>query len=78
MLDVRPSCNDGAEDHQAEGEESHGCNRTAEPKHLAIGDKDDGQVLEDSVDRDGEELERPGTRVDHTNEEECDGEPCLS
>jgi hypothetical protein len=75
MLDIRPSGNDGAHDHQAEGEESHMCDGASEPKHLSIGDQDDCQVLEDGVDGDREELEGPGARVDHADEEERDGEP---
>ena len=76
MLNVCPSCNDGAEDHQTEGEESHGCNGATKPEHLTVRDQDDGQVLEDGVDGDREELERPGTCVDHTDEEESNREPC--
>jgi hypothetical protein len=77
MLDVSPSRNDGAHDHETEGEKRHGCDGASEPEHLSICDQDDCQVLEDGVDRDGEELEGPCARVDHADEEEGDGEPCV-
>ena len=76
VLNICPSCDDGAEDHQSEGEESHWCDRATEPEHLTVCDQDDGQVLEDSIDGDREELERPSTCVDHADEEESNGEPC--
>lgn len=76
MLNVCPSCNNGTKNHQAEGEEGHRCDRTAEPEHLAVCDQDDGQILEDGIDGDREKLERPGTCVDHTDEKESDGKPC--
>lgn len=75
VLDIGPGGNDGAEDHQAEGEESHWCDSAAEPEHLAICDQNDCQVLEDGVDGDREELEGPRAGVDHADEEEGDGEP---
>lgn len=77
VLDVGPRGDDGAEDHEAEGEERHGRHRAAEPEHLAVRDQDDGQVLEDGVHGDGQEFQRPGAGVDHADEEERDGEPCL-
>jgi hypothetical protein len=78
VLDVGPRGDDGAEDHEAEGEERHGGHRAAEPEHLAVGDQDDGQVLKDGVDGDGQEFQRPGAGVDHADEEERDGEPCFA
>lgn len=77
MLNVGPSRNDGAEDHQSEGEQGHGGDGAAEPEHLTVGDQDDGQVLEDGVDGNREVFERPGTGVDHADEEESNGEPCT-
>jgi hypothetical protein len=76
MLNVCPRRDDGAEDHQAKGEESHGCDGAAKPEHLSVSNEDDCQVFEDGVDGDGEELEGPGARVNHADEEEGDGEPC--
>lgn len=76
MLDIGPSGNDGADHHQTKGEQSQGCDGAAKPKNLSVCDEDDGQVLEDGVDRDGQELKSPGTGVDHADEEERDGEPC--
>jgi hypothetical protein len=74
-LDVGPSGNDGAEHHQAEGQQGERSHAATEPEDLSIGNDDDCQVLEDGVDRDGEELEGLGARVDHADEEERDGEP---
>jgi hypothetical protein len=68
MLDISPGSNDGTQHHEAEGEERHAGDGAAEPEDLAIGDQDDGQVLEDGVDGDGEEAEGPGGGVDHADE----------
>lgn len=75
VLDVGPGGDDGAENHQAEGEEGHVGDRATEPEDLTVGDQDNSQVLEDSVDGDGEELEGLGTGVDHADQQEGDGEP---
>lgn len=75
MLDVCPGRYDGAEDHQAKREQGHGCDGASEPEHLAVGNYDDGEILENGIHRNGEELDGPGTRVDHADEEEGDGEP---
>ena len=75
MRNVRPRSNDGAKDHEAEAQQGHACDGSAEPQHLAVCDQDDGQVLEDGVDGNRKVLERPGTGVDHANEEDGDGEP---
>lgn len=77
VLNVGPGGNDGAENHEAERTQSHGSDGASEPKHLSVCDQDDGQVLEDGVDGDGEELDGPGARVDHADQEEGDGEPCA-
>jgi len=77
VLDVGPCCDDRGEDHQAEGEERHAGHAAAEPKHLAVGDQDDGQVLEDGVDRDGEKLDGFAAGVDHSDQQERDGEPWM-
>ena len=42
---------DGREHHEDEGAERHRGHLAAEPQDLAVGDQDDGQVLEDGVDR---------------------------
>ena len=66
-LDVGPGGNDGAEHHEAEGEECQRRDAAAEPQNLAVGDGDDGQVLEYGVDGHRQELERLGARVDHAD-----------
>lgn len=76
VLDIGPGSNERGEDHKTKGEKGHATDAAAEPKDLAVCDQDDCQVLEDGVDRDGQELESLGTSVDHANEEEGDGEPC--
>ena len=77
VLDIAPRRDDGGEHDESEGEERHGRDAAAEPEDLAVGDQDDGQVLEDGVDGDGEVFDCPGCCVDHGDEEEGDGEPCT-
>jgi len=77
-LDVRPRSNDGAEHHQTKREQGHGRDASTEPEDLSVGNDDDGQVLEDGVHGNREELERLGARVDHSDEEQRDGEPCIA
>jgi hypothetical protein len=77
VLDIGPSSNDGAEYHHAEGQQGHGRDRAAKPQDLTVGDDNDGQVLEDGVDWDGEILQGLGSGVDHANEQERDWEPFL-
>jgi len=74
-LDIGPGGDDGGEDHEAEGDKGHGGDGPAEPEDFAVGDQDNGEVLEDGVDGDGEELQGFGAGVDHADEEEGDGEP---
>ena len=56
VLNICPSCNDRAKDHQSKREEGHAGHRAAKPKNLTIGNQDDGQVFEDGVDRNREKL----------------------
>jgi len=77
-LDISPGGNDGAEHHQSEGQQGEGRHAAAEPEDLAVCNDDDGQVLEDGVDGDGEELEGLGAGVDHADEEQRDGEPWVA
>lgn len=77
VLNVGPGGDDGGEDHEAEGEEGGWGDRAAEPEDLAVGNDDDGQVLEDGVDWDGKELEGFGGGVDHADEEEGDWKPWV-
>lgn len=75
MLDVSPGGDDGGEDHEAEGEEGGWGDGAAKPEDLSVCDNDDGQVLKDGVDWDGEELEGLSGGVDHADEEEGDWKP---
>ena len=75
VLDIGPGSNDGGENHETEGEKSHAGDAAAEPQNLAVGNQDDGQVLEDGVDGDGEVLQSLGRGVDHADKEDRDGEP---
>lgn len=75
VCDIGPRSNDRAENHQAEGEKSHGRDGTAEPEDLTVGNEDDSQVLEDGIDGNREELKSLCAGVDHANKEERDGEP---
>jgi hypothetical protein len=76
VLDVCPCGDQGRENHETKGEEGGSGDAAAEPQNLTVGDQDDGQVLEDGVDGDGEVLQGLRRRVDHADEEEGDGEPC--
>jgi hypothetical protein len=76
VLDVCPCSDQRRENHEAKGEESGSGDAAAEPQNLTVGDEDDGQVLEDGVDGDGEVLQGLGRGVDHADEKEGDGEPC--
>lgn len=75
VLDISPSGDERAENHQAEGEEGQVGDRATKPEDLSVGNQDDGQVLEDRVDGDGEELKSLGSGVDHADQEQRDGEP---
>ena len=75
VLDVSPCGDDRREDHQAKREEAHAGDGAAKPKHFAVCDQDNGQVFEDGVDWNGEELKRFAAGVYHPDEEEGDGEP---
>ena len=75
VLNVSPSRNNRTQHHQSEREESHWCDCATEPKNLSVCDQDDGQVLENGVDGNRKVLERPGTGVDHADEQDGDGEP---
>jgi hypothetical protein len=77
VLDICPCSDEGREDHETEGEEGGSGDAAAEPQNLTVGDQDDGQVLENGVDGNGEVLQRLGRRVDHADEEKGDGEPCA-
>ena len=75
VLNVRPCRDHRTQYHQAEAQQLHTRHAASEPEDLAVCDEDDGQVLEDGVYRDGEELESFGRGVDHANEEQRDGKP---
>ena len=49
---ISPGSNNGAKDHETEGEEGEAANGASKPQYLTVGDKDDGKVLENSVNRD--------------------------
>lgn len=75
MLNVGPRGNDGAENHQTEGEEGHVGDGATKPEDLTVGDQNDGQVLEDGIDGDGQELEGLGAGVDHADQQKGNREP---
>jgi hypothetical protein len=74
-LDVGPGRDDGAEDDEAKGQQHERGHAPAEPQDLAVGDDDDGQVLEDGEDGHREELQGLVARVDLAHEQDRDGEP---
>lgn len=67
MLDVGPCGDDGAQNHESKREQGEAGDRTPEPQYLAVSNEDNGQVLEDSVHRDGEVLKRLGAGIDHAD-----------
>jgi hypothetical protein len=56
VVNVGPGGDDGRTDHEEERDEGKTGDVSAEPDDLAVCDQDDGQVLEDGVDGDREEL----------------------
>jgi hypothetical protein len=76
VLNVCPCSNERRENHETKGKECSSGDAAAEPQYLTVGDQDDGQVLENGVDGDGEVLQGLGRGVDHADEEKRDGEPC--
>lgn len=67
VLDIGPGSDDGAQDDEAEGKECKTGHRATEPEDLAIGRDDNGQVLEDGVNRNGEKLDCFAASIDHTD-----------
>lgn len=68
---------DRREDHQQERAQGHGGDGAAKPQNLTVSDQDDGQVLENGVDWDGQELQRLGGRVDHGHKQKGNRHPLL-
>ena len=78
MLNIGPSSNNGTGDHQSERKQSETCNsRTAKPEDFPISDQNDGQVIEDGVDGNREELQGLGAGEDHSDKEKSNGEPWM-
>jgi len=75
MLNIRPCCNDGAEDHQPKGEQGHRCDGSTEPEHLTICNEYNCKIFENGVHRNRKKLQRFCARVDHTNKEERNWKP---
>jgi hypothetical protein len=78
MLNICPSSNHRAKNHESEREECRGRNASSEPQDFSVCNDNDGQVLENRVNRDGKELERFRAGIDHTNEKKGDWEPYSS
>lgn len=51
MLNVRPSGDDGAENHEPKREERHSRDRSPKPQNLSVSDQDDCEIFEDGVNR---------------------------
>lgn len=77
MLDISPSSNHRAENHESKRKEGRCSDASSKPQNLSVCNDDDCQVLENGVDWDRKELEGLGAGVDHTNQKEGDGEPCI-
>ena len=67
VLNIGPGSNDGTQEDEAEGKECKTGHRATEPEHLAIGRDDNGQVLEDGVNGNGEKLDCFAACIDHTD-----------
>lgn len=72
---ISPGSHDRTQDHKPEGKEGEGSNAASKPQNFAIGNDNDGQILENGVHGNREILEGLGACVDHADEEEGDGEP---
>lgn len=77
MFDVGPGGDNRTKHHQAKREKRKTGHRATEPQHFSVGNEDDGQVLENGVDRDRQELERLRTGVNHTDQEQSDRKPYI-
>lgn len=75
-LDISPSSDNGAEDHQTKREQDDRGNSATEPKDFTVRNNDNGQVLEDGEDGNREELKGLASGVNHARKKERDGEPC--
>jgi len=75
VLDISPGSDERREYHKSEREQRHASYGATEPENFAVGNDDDGQVLEDGVNGNGQELDGPSARVDHADKEERDGKP---
>lgn len=67
MFDISPRGNERARDHKTEREEDHVGDGATEPEDLAICDQDDGQILEDRIHGDRQELKGLRSGIDHAN-----------
>jgi len=73
VLNICPGSDDGAKDHETKREQGHTRHDIAKDELLAVGNKDDGQVLEDGIDWNGEISQRFRGCVDHANQEDGNG-----
>lgn len=74
---VTITSNDRGKHHQNEGTQGHGGDLTTKPQHFTVSNQDDGQVLEDGVDRDGQVGDGLGGSIDHGHKEQSNWEPLL-
>lgn len=74
-LDVSPSSNDGAENHHAKRKKDERRDAAAKPQDFTVRNDNNGQVLENGVDRYGKKLQCLGSGVNHSEKKEGDGEP---
>ena len=67
VCDISPCGNDAAEYHEAKREERHASDLTPKPEDFTVGNENNGQVLEDGVNGNGQKLDGPCTSVDHAD-----------
>jgi hypothetical protein len=76
MLNISPGGNERADNHQPEGKQGEsGDGGTAKPEDLSVSDENNGQVLEDSVHRNGQKLQSFRAGENHSDEKKSNGEP---
>ena len=75
MANICPSCYDGAQYHQAEGEKRRSCDGGLEEKYFLISNRNDLEVLEIFVDGNREILQCFCASIGHPDEEKGDRKP---
>jgi hypothetical protein len=65
---IGPRRDDRAQDHEAEGKQSHGCDLATKLQHSATRNNNNSQILEDGVDWNRQKLESFVAGVNYADE----------